>query len=209
MDINWLEWMGYAASAIILISLLMSSVKKLRWINLVGSSVFAAYGILIESIPVAVMNIGIVLINLWYLWQMYSKKEYFKILKISSDSKYLKSFLKFYKSEIKKFSTFSKATLKNSEILLLVLRDMAVAGVFICSKYDKNTLKVELDFATPQYRDFKIGRFIFEKQKDFFLKKGYTKLLSFSDKPAHISYLKKMGFKLSSVVKNCWVKKLK
>lgn len=37
---NFLEILGYIASLIVLISLLMSSIIKLRWINLLGSAVF-------------------------------------------------------------------------------------------------------------------------------------------------------------------------
>lgn len=61
---DYKEWLGYIASLIVLISLLMSSVKKLRWINLLGSLTFAVYGFLINALPVAVMNAGIVGINI-------------------------------------------------------------------------------------------------------------------------------------------------
>ena len=36
-----LEWIGYIASLIVLVSLLMSSIKKLRWINLFGALMWA------------------------------------------------------------------------------------------------------------------------------------------------------------------------
>lgn len=71
---------------------------------------------------------------------------------------------------------------------------MVPAGVFLGSKYDENTLKVELDFVIPEYRDFKIGGYIYEDSKDHFLDKGYTRLISFSTFDEHIGYLKKMGF---------------
>ena len=75
MEINWLEWLGYLASLIVLISLLMSSIVKLRWINLVGSSLFSLYGFLIGALPVGFMNFGIALINIYYLIQIYRTKE--------------------------------------------------------------------------------------------------------------------------------------
>mgnify|MGYP001770021993 CR=1 FL=1 len=53
---NWLEVVGFAASALVAISLMMSNVFWLRVINLVGGAVFTVYGILIHSAPVAVMN---------------------------------------------------------------------------------------------------------------------------------------------------------
>ena len=61
MDINLLDWFGYLASLIILISLVSTSIIKLRLINTVGATLFATYGILIGSLPTAGMNAGIVL----------------------------------------------------------------------------------------------------------------------------------------------------
>ncbi|GGA89890.1 YgjV family protein [Ornithinibacillus halotolerans] len=74
MDINWLEWLGYLASLIVLISLLMSSILKLRWINMIGSGLFSLYGFLIGALPVGIMNLGIVFINLYYLVKLYRAK---------------------------------------------------------------------------------------------------------------------------------------
>ncbi|MCK4513815.1 MAG: hypothetical protein KAU31_01090 [Spirochaetaceae bacterium] len=36
MTINWLDWFGYAASVVILVSLTMTSIVRLRWTNLAG-----------------------------------------------------------------------------------------------------------------------------------------------------------------------------
>ncbi|UTW70331.1 hypothetical protein KHA80_07270 [Anaerobacillus sp. HL2] len=65
---------------------------------------------------------------------------------------------------------------------------------FLGSKHDENTLKVELDFVIPEYRDFKIGGFVYKDSKDIFLNKGFNRLISYSPNEKHIDYLKKMGF---------------
>ncbi|WP_078548910.1 YgjV family protein [Litchfieldia alkalitelluris] len=198
MEINWLEWLGYLASLIVLISLLMSSIIKLRWINLIGSSLFSLYGFLIGALPVGLMNLGIALINIYYLVKIYSasaKKEYFNILSIESDSEYLNHFLNFYKEGLKKFADLSKIKANTYDVSFYILRNMVPAGVFLGSKHDENTLKVELDFVIPEYRDFKIGEFVYEDSKDYFLDKGYNRLISYSSVDEHIVYLRKMGFK--------------
>jgi len=51
-----LELVGYAASALIAISLMMSSILRLRLINLAGAAAFATYGLLIRAYPVAVLT---------------------------------------------------------------------------------------------------------------------------------------------------------
>ena len=91
-----LEWLGYIASLIVLISLLMSSIVKLRWINLVGALLFGTYGFMIGSLPTGFMNVGIALIDIFYLVKMYGSKEYFTILPITEDHQYLDSFIHFY-----------------------------------------------------------------------------------------------------------------
>jgi hypothetical protein len=197
MDFNWLEWLGYLASLIVLISLLMSSIIKLRWINLLGSSLFSLYGFLIGALPVGLMNLGIAMINIYYLVKIYSasaKNEYFKILSIEKDSEYFNHFLNFYKEGLKKYADPSKLKANTYEVSFYILRNMVPAGVFLGSKYDENTLKVELDFVIPEYRDFKIGSFVYEESKDHFLDRGYNRLISYSSNNDHIDYLRKMGF---------------
>ena len=63
------EMLGYAASVFVAVSLMMRSLTKLRVINLVGSVLFTAYGLIIGAYPVAIVNAFIVLVNIYYLHQ--------------------------------------------------------------------------------------------------------------------------------------------
>ena len=49
---NWVEVVGYVASALVALSFAMRSVVKLRTVSLVGSAIFAVYGALIGAWPV-------------------------------------------------------------------------------------------------------------------------------------------------------------
>lgn len=140
------------------------------------------------------MNLGIAIINIYYLVKIYKSKEYFKILPIKGDYEYFKYFLDFHKKGLEEYAGTYEFNIHNSDISFYILRNMVPAGVFIGSKYDENTLKVDLDFVIPEYRDFKIGNYIYENKKEYFLDKGYSKFISFSSKDEHIEYLKKMGF---------------
>ena len=64
------EWIGYAASAVIAISLLMIDVGKLRIINSIGCLLFVINGLLVHAYPVAVSNLIIVFINLYHLYKL-------------------------------------------------------------------------------------------------------------------------------------------
>jgi len=61
------EYIGYAASAMVLISFLMKKISNLRIINTIGCLFFIGYGVLLGSIPIIVTNAAIVLINAFYL----------------------------------------------------------------------------------------------------------------------------------------------
>ena len=64
LGIAWIEWFGYAASVVVAISLMMSSIVKLRWFNLTGATMFSAYGFVIGAWPVGFLNLFIVAINI-------------------------------------------------------------------------------------------------------------------------------------------------
>ena len=66
-SVNFLEMVGYTASVLVAISLMMRSLRKLRIINLSGSFLFTVYGFTIGAYPVALLNAFIVLVNLFYL----------------------------------------------------------------------------------------------------------------------------------------------
>jgi hypothetical protein len=192
--ISLMEWIGYLASVLVLISLLMSSIVKLRWINLVGSAVFSFYGFSIGALPVGIMNLVIVAINIYYLIKMYSAKDYFKILPVEENSRYTEYFLKFYDAEIKKYFSQNDFKITDYNVGFYILRNMVPAGIFLASRQDDKTLLVALDFVIPEYRDFKIGKYLFDSKKDIFLESGYTRLASYSHNDKHAEYLLKMGF---------------
>ncbi|MBN2261048.1 MAG: hypothetical protein JW702_10905 [Clostridiales bacterium] len=195
MLINYLEWFGYMASFIVLISIVMSSIIKLRWINLIGSLMFAVYGYFIGSLPVTFMNLGIAAVNIMYLIKIYNSKEYFQILSISKESKYFNYLIKFYKDDLIEQFDEKNFIFDDNTIGLYILRDMVPAGVYLAEKIDDTTLEVILDFAIPAYRDFKIGKFIYEQNKDYFLNQGFNTFIAEAKTEKHQRYLLKMDFK--------------
>ena len=86
MDLSIYEITGYLASGIIALSMTMSSIVRFRWINLVGASTFAIYGILIGALPVALLNGFIVMVDIYYLLRIYGKKELFETIEIRKDN---------------------------------------------------------------------------------------------------------------------------
>ncbi len=191
-----LQYVGYAASAIIALSMMMNSIVKFRWINLIGASTFSIYGFFIGALPVGFLNGFIVAVDIFYILRIYSKKELFQTLEIRANNNYLLAFLEFYKKDIEKyFPGFSYKPELNT-VSFLIMRNMQIAGIFLAHKETENELVVGLDFVTPQYRDYKTGNYIYIKLIPFFKEMNFNTLVSKSNSEFHKKYLKKMGFKL-------------
>ncbi|HYE59504.1 MAG TPA: hypothetical protein VD948_13415 [Rhodothermales bacterium] len=189
-----LELIGYVASILVAVSLMMRSILRLRLINLVGSLAFTAYGLLIGAYPVAAVNALIVGINLYYLRGMRRTTEFFRLLEVKPDSEYLRYFLDHYASEIQRFLPGQRVAPTAEHMTLFVLRDLVPAGVFIARREGPHALCVVLDFVTPPYRDFKTGRYLYVEQAGFFRARGITEILSPPGSPEHAAYLRRMGF---------------
>ncbi len=187
-------WFGYLASIVIATSMLMNSIQKLRWINLFGAAMFSTYGFLIGAIPVGVLNGFIVGIDIYYLIKMYATKDYYRLLEVRHDNKYLEAFLDFHKEDIQKFFPDFSFKPELNKLSLLILRNMSVAGVVLAHEYDNKTLKIGLDYVIPEYRDQKPGKFLYTDNLYYFSKLGYEKLCSQPHSKTHLNYLKKMGF---------------
>jgi hypothetical protein len=188
------EIVGYIASVLVAVSLTMSSILKLRLINLAGAAIFSLYGLLIGAYPVAALNFFIVLIDLYFLYDMLTAKEYFKLLDVRAGNNYLDYFLTYYQEEMQKYFPGYEFKPENQQIIFFVLRNMVPAGLFIGRKTEGDALEVELDFVIPGYRDFKIGHYLYEKNSAFFRSKGIQRIHTRAATQKHSRYLKRMGF---------------
>jgi hypothetical protein len=188
------QLIGYMGSALVIVSHMMRSVRKLRLINLGGAICFVAYALLIRAYPVAVVNGLIILINLRHLYEMYSAREYFRRLEVLPHSIYMNYFLHFYEPDIQRFQPGFTYHPSEQQLTFFILRDMVPAGLFIAEPLGPDSLLVKLDYVIPGYRDFKTGKYLFFDQADFFKSKGIRHIYSEPGDKKHAAYLKRMGF---------------
>jgi GNAT superfamily N-acetyltransferase len=189
-----LELIGYLASVLIAVSLMMSSILRLRVINMIGGAAFSIYGLLIGAYPVAILNGLIVLVNIYHVVRMLRAKEYFRLLELRPGSDYLRYFLKFYAKEIHAILPDFEYRPAVKQITLFVLRDCVPAGVFIAEETEPGTWRVQLDFVLPAYRDLKIGRFLFVEQAEFFRARGVREIVVAPRTKQFGAYLAQVGF---------------
>lgn len=65
------DMLGYLASVFVGISLLMTNMLRLRYINFIGCVMFVIYALAIGALPVAVMNGFCALINVYYIVKLH------------------------------------------------------------------------------------------------------------------------------------------
>lgn len=189
-DHMMLELVGYFASLLVLISLLMTSVVKLRVINMIGSLIFAVYALLICSYPTAVMNFCLVGVNIFYLVRMARTERAFTLLPAAPGEAYIQYFLQCQREDIQTYFPEADAPGSGDDTAFLVCCGTVPAGVLTGRTMGKGVLEVSLDYSAPQYRDCSVGRYLYGRLPG----EGVRRLIAQASSPAHENYLRKMGF---------------
>lgn len=189
---GYVDLLGYVASFIILVSLTMKSIVKLRWINAIGSLLFVAFAILTRSMPTVVMNVGIIAIDLWFVFALTRKKSDYCLVRAERGSAWLDYFYRSNKEEID--ALFGEDAFSDAKGFSWFVRDGEIAGLFAWKELSTTECQILIDYVTPRYRDTKIGRYFFDKHLAIFREKGYLKLLYENVGIGHWKYLEKIGF---------------
>ena len=114
-----IEIFGYIGCIFVIVSMLMTSVVKLRVINTVGSSISAVYAMIGHSYPLAVVNASLVVINIYNLIKL-SKADgnHYDMIRWDKEDSYLTYFIKHYKEDmIKKKKIFRSSDFRNPDCL--------------------------------------------------------------------------------------------
>lgn len=188
-----IEAIGYLGSALIVISLLMTRILRLRVIGLMGSATFLVYGLLIGAIPIIITNLVIMAINITFLWRATRVKEWFYLLEVHPESLYLEQFLRFYREDILRYQPDWLGEVSDTDLTLLVLRDMQPAMAMV-GAVDDGVMELRLDYAIPRFRDYRMGRFVHDSNVEFFADKSITKFTAGAQTKQYADYLRKMGF---------------
>ncbi|MGA7758906.1 MAG: hypothetical protein WBL31_07070 [Ilumatobacteraceae bacterium] len=189
---------GYVASVLVVVSLTMTSVVRLRFISFLGAVTFVVYGLLIESAPIVVTNGAIMVINVWFL-----RKELASgtpagfdlgASHIRPDSPFLRDFIDFHLIDIHRFQPDFVLGAGDDIESWLLIRDGLPAGLLIGRRHG-STLTIDLDYVLKPYRDSRLGRWLFGRGAEVFRRDGITTVRSHGSTDTHRKYLERMGFR--------------
>lgn len=189
------EIVGYVGSGLIILSLSMKSILRLRIVGLAGAITFFTYGLLISAYPIVITNIVIIAIQVFFLRRLLGKKPVFSVLEVRQGSRYMEHFIKHYANDIAKFRPKFRYEPRPNRYRAFILRDMVPAGLFICDLGEGDAAEVQLDYVIPAYRDLKVGRFLYSSKSSVFADPRVSRLVSTPGSPEHTRYLERMGYR--------------
>lgn len=110
------EILGYLGLAFIAVSFFFLKIVLLRALNLVGALIMAVYGFMIDSYPVAVLNIIIALLNIYHLNKILSQVSRFDLLNVSYErgDAFDKLYQAYEKDILQHFPEFSLSNIEQS-----------------------------------------------------------------------------------------------
>ena len=193
MTFDGAELVGYLASALVVTSLAMTSVVRLRLISLAGSITFIVYGVLIESVPIIITNGSIALLNIFFLRREFagSGRDLGAVV-VPRDSPFLVDFLRSHETDIARFQP--DVSLDDvGDFALVLTRDGLPAGVLL-GDGNGARLDVHVDHVLPEYRDSRIGRWLFGHGADVLRDAGFDHVVARGHSDMHEAYLRRVGF---------------
>lgn len=203
-------YLGYLATLLLALGLIVNNDIKFRWLNAGGCLAFIIYGTVLNAIPVILTNGILLVINIFYLYKIYNRKELFEIIEFTPGSILVDRFLSFYQSDIAAFFPDFKREQLEGNLNFVVLRDLVIANIFSVTISENGKAEVRINYTVSKYRDYKVGRFIFDKEKQYLLSKGVNKLVySKVSHRNHEKFLNVMGFSKELVnSRECYVKNI-
>lgn len=186
------ELAGYAASALVVASLAMTSVVRLRAISLLGSITFVVYGVLLPSVPIVVTNAAIAVLNVWFLAKELGGGRDLGAVVVPADSPFLADFLRHHTPDIRSFQPgFDPG--RTADLSIVLMRDGLPAGV-VRGDLDGATLHLTLDYVLKAYRDSRLGQWLFGRGSAVLRELGVERVETTGETDTHRSYLHRLGF---------------
>ena len=188
-----IEWLGYGASVLVVASLAMTSIVRLRVVSLIGSALFGLYGVLITAPPIVITNIVIVAINLWFLAKVLSTEDRLIVVAADRHDPVVAEFIAHHRTDIEIHAEPLEA-IDTADVCFLMLRNDTIAGVFLGQRDQQDRAIVVSDYVTAQFRDLKNGKSLYKDDGRLFREKGITTLLTTERHHPQARYLEEIGF---------------
>lgn len=193
-----LELIGWAGSAVLVISLLQTRVMRFRVLNAAACVVLVGYNAALQVWPMVGMNIVLVAINLWVIRRLLRERHddrAYDAVPIGVDEPFLLHLLDRHADDIRRFNPdLPQPVASAAEHAFLVSTGDEIVGVVLSRPgAEPGEQQVVLDYVLPTYRDFTPGEFVFRPDGPF-AALGTRRLVASPGMAASEKYLRAVGF---------------
>ena len=184
------EGIGYLGSVMVVVSLAMGNVRRLRRFNLSGALLFAVYGVYFTIYPIIVANFIIAAFNIYHLWRLKISMDLYQLAPVTATtSVFLPQFLNYHKIDIRKHFPEFRVADAMSWRHIFVIRNAVPVGIFSYMLEPDGSIYIHLDYVIPDYRDYRTASYFFEEFGNLMSTKGYHIYVTHCDQPVHERYL--------------------
>ena len=189
------EFIGWAGSVFVIVSLMVPSVRRFRVLNLLGSFIATVYNIYFGIWPYAAMNGVIVAIDAYWLWRLtreVNTERGYAVVETDPNGALVSRFVERHEESISKaFPEFSPEQLADARAFF-IMHDDEVVGLFGI-RPEESTGHIVIDFVTERFRDFTPGTFLYNNEQ-IFTELGVTALALPMRAATDPVYFAKQGF---------------
>ncbi len=176
---GWLDALGWAGSALLIYSLLQARVLRFRVLNLIASLVLAVFNALLGIWPMVAMNSVLAVINVWFIRKLMRERHderAYQVLEVGTTDAYLNHTLRVHGADIGRiFPNFDWDAAGPGQSAFLIQHGDETVGVVIIRDAGDGVAQVELDYATPRFRDFTPGEFVY-RRSGLFQDRGFSRV---------------------------------
>lgn len=192
MDVaSSLNLIGYAGSAVAILSFLAASSARQRLINAVGCLILVFYCYSMHAYPTAICNAFTFALDLVILSQLMGRhKHNYSVADSSVSDGVYKAFVRKHAADIAKYYPQFQADDPRQNFVRFIFSDDEIAGLQVGIK-EGEILHLTADYSIPAYRDCSVGRYAYSHLED-----TGSKMVDVSTPNAQAKdYLRHVGFR--------------
>lgn len=164
---SWLDALGWFGSALLVFSIMQARVLRFRILNSIACVILTVFNGILGIWPMVAMNVVLTLINLWFIAKLLRERRddtVYSVVQVDADDAFLQHFLSSERKDIRTFfPNFGGLDDGGERTAYLVLNRHEAAGAVLVRDAGDGVAQVELDYATPRYRDFTPGEFVWRR----------------------------------------------
>jgi hypothetical protein len=178
--VDWLDYLGWAGSAVLVWSLSQARLLRLRVLNLTGSVVLIVYNAALSVWPMVGLNVAMTVINAYHLYKIWTTRHdetTYTVVQVGTDDTFLAHVLRVHWADLARFNPSFRFDDVPDRTAFLTMRGDEVVGVLFLRPAGDGVAQIELDYVTKRFRDVSPGEFVF-RSSGLLTSRGYHRVLT-------------------------------